>query len=98
MAVSDIYYVVWNLDKIQGRTMTCKQCIDVGISYVGKSYEEINQLEDFGFEDFVSNLGGFIGIFLGYSMMQTPQLLGTYFDNFRLHSNLLNEIDETFYI
>ena len=38
-------------------------------------YEEISQVEDFGPQDFISNLGGFIGIFLGYSMMQIPELL-----------------------
>ena len=26
--------------------------------------------------DFVSNVGGFIGIFVGYSMMQIPELFG----------------------
>ena len=43
-----------------------------------KFYEEISQAKDFGVQDFVSNLGGFIGIFLGYSMMQIPELLGTF--------------------
>ena len=37
---------------------------------------EIKEIKDFGFEDFISSLGGFIGIFLGYSMFQIPQLLG----------------------
>ena len=41
-----------------------------------KYYEEIKQVEDFGFQDFVSNVGGFFGIFVGYSMMQIPELLG----------------------
>ena len=35
-------------------------------------------LEDFTFHDFISNLGGFIGIFLGYSLLQIPQLLGIF--------------------
>ena len=48
------------------------------ISYVEKYYEKITQEEDFGFQDFWANLGGFIGIFLGYSMMQIPDILGTY--------------------
>ena len=46
------------------------------IIYSDKYYEEILQVEDFGVQDFISNLGGFIGIFLGYSMMQIPELLG----------------------
>ena len=40
-----------------------------------KYYEEITEIKDFGFEDFISGLGGFIGIFLGYSLMQIPELL-----------------------
>ena len=48
------------------------------IHYADRYYEEITQVEDFGVQDFISNLGGFIGIFLGYSMMQIPELLGQY--------------------
>ena len=43
-----------------------------------KYYEEIEYSKDFGSESFISNLGGFIGIFLGYSMMQLPELLGIF--------------------
>ena len=46
------------------------------IIYADKYYQEILQEKDFGVQDFISNLGGFIGIFLGYSMMQIPELLG----------------------
>ena len=56
----------------------CRKCAYVKIVYVDKYYEEIKDEKDFGFEDFISNLGGFIGIFLGYSMLQIPQLLGKY--------------------
>ena len=38
-------------------------------------YEEIEYSKDFGVESFISNVGGFVGIFLGYSMMQFPELL-----------------------
>ena len=48
----------------------------IEILYADRYYEEIAQVEDFGVQDFISNLGGFIGIFLGYSMMQIPELLG----------------------
>ena len=47
----------------------------IEIIYVEKYYAEITQVEDFNFQDFISNLGGFIGIFLGYSMMQIPDLM-----------------------
>ena len=65
--------VVWNwLENVH----TCDKCFFVEIQYLEKYYEEIQQLKDFDFQDFISNLGGFIGIFLGYSMMQIPELLG----------------------
>ena len=54
-------------------TSTKGSCME--IVYVEKYYEEIKQLKDFDFQDSISNLGGFIGIFLGYSMMQIPGLL-----------------------
>ena len=50
----------------------------IEIHYEDKYYEEITQVEDFGVQDFISNLGGFIGIFLGYSMMQIPQLFSKF--------------------
>ena len=41
-------------------------------------YQEIEYLAYFDGESLISNLGGFIGIFLGYSMMQFPELVGMY--------------------
>ena len=52
-------------------------CTYLKIEYLDKYYEEIKEIKEFGFEDFISGMGGFIGIFLGYSMMQIPQLIGT---------------------
>ena len=45
--------------------------------YEDREYEEIQNDEDFGLESFVSGVGGFIGIFLGYSILQLPELLGS---------------------
>ena len=53
-----------------------EKCIHLEITYLEKYYEEILQVKAFSFQDFISALGGFIGIFLGYSLMQIPQLLG----------------------
>ena len=44
-------------------------------SYLNEDYQEIVNVKDFGFENFWSNIGGFIGIFLGYSLLQIPDLL-----------------------
>ena len=46
----------------------------VNFIYKDKYYEEIIYAKDFGPESFLSNVGGFVGIFLGYSMMQIPVL------------------------
>ena len=45
--------------------------------YEPKDYEEIQNTQDFDLESFVSGVGGFIGIFLGYSILQLPELLGS---------------------
>ena len=67
--------VVWN-EEWYDDSKICRKCIYLKITYLDQYYEEIKEIRDFTFEDFISNLGGFIGIFLGYSMMQAPQLLG----------------------
>ena len=43
-------------------------------SYLNEEYQEIINSKDFGLQSFWSNIGGFIGIFLGYSLLQTPYL------------------------
>lgn len=48
----------------------------VAFVFKDKSYEEIQYVKDFNIESFWSGIGGFVGIFLGYSMMQFPELLG----------------------
>lgn len=45
--------------------------------YQEKYYLEIENVKEFGFESFWSSVGGFIGIFLGYSILQIPELLNT---------------------
>ena len=54
-----------------------KDKIAIKFVYKDKYYQEIEYVEDFGFESFWSGIGGFVGIFLGYSMMQFPEFLGT---------------------
>ena len=49
--------------------------IAIKFIYTEKVYEEIQYTKAIGFESWLSNVGGFVGIFLGYSMMQFPELL-----------------------
>lgn len=49
--------------------------LTISVSYMEQTYQETVNIRDFPFESFFSSLGGFIGIFLGYSMLQIPELL-----------------------
>ena len=43
--------------------------------YTTETFQEIDNVIDFDFETLWSSVGGFIGIFLGYSLLQVPELL-----------------------
>lgn len=47
----------------------------IEIVYMEENYLEIVNVRDFGFESFWSGVGGFVGIFLGYSLLQVPESL-----------------------
>ena len=55
--------------------ITTANHMTIKISYMEQTYQETENVQDFTFESFFSSLGGFIGIFLGYSMLQIPELL-----------------------
>ena len=46
----------------------------IKIIYTDDYYQEIQNSRDFSFETFFSGVGGFVGIFLGYSIFQIPEL------------------------
>ena len=46
----------------------------VRFEYSDKYYQEIKNIQEFGFESFWSAVGGFVGIFMGYSILQLPDL------------------------
>ena len=52
-----------------------RPCVE--IFYTNSYYLNIQNEQTFGFESFLSGVGGFIGIFLGYSILQIPELLGS---------------------
>ena len=43
--------------------------------YMDENYQEFVNYRDFEFESFWSGVGGFVGIFLGYSLLQVPEVL-----------------------
>ena len=51
-----------------------KEEIDIQLSYNERNYLEIENHRDFGMETFWTSVGGFIGLFLGYSLLQLPEL------------------------
>ena len=69
-----------NDNKLSNITMTYKQ----------KYYEEIKYGKDFTLESFISNVGGFIGMFLGYSLMQLPDFLLGFVGTFELMKKRLS--------
>ena len=42
---------------------------------LNEMYEEIRYYKAMEFENWLSNVGGFVGIFLCYSVMQIPELI-----------------------
>ena len=47
------------------------------LRYTEDTYQKIENTKGFTFETFVSGVGGFIGIFCGYSMLQIPETFET---------------------
>ena len=58
--------------------------------------QEIGNIQDFGFEAFYSGTGGYVGIFLGYSLLQLPDLIDVnwkeYWKNLKLICSLTDFI------
>ena len=48
----------------------------IKLIYRDRQYEEIRFSRGFGLEGYWSGIGGFVGIFIGFSMMQLPALFG----------------------
>ena len=54
--------------------------LDLEIIHGSEMYQEIENVKDFGVESCWSGIGGFVGIFLGYSLLQIPELIANYFE------------------
>ena len=60
-----------------------KYIFELEINYLSEIFQEIQNKKDFGFEAFWSSIGGFVGIFLGYSMLQIPEMVPLIIDFFK---------------
>ena len=59
----------------------------IKVTYPVSFYQEIKNVREFTLETFWSTAGGYLGIFLGYSLLQVPELLkisAAYFQNMKL--------------
>ena len=52
-------------------------------NYLEDTYQEVCNQKDFDLEMLGSSVGGFIGMFLGYSLLQCPQLISNIFDSIK---------------
>ena len=69
---------------VQKDTKDEKGAIHISIIYSNTEYQEIVNSRDFDFDSMWSGIGGFVGIFTGYSLFVVPDLL--YFPNLRMLS------------
>ena len=53
--------------------------IQIIFSYPTETYEDISNQGKLGLEEFWSGIGGFVGIFLGFSLWQIPSLMSEWF-------------------
>ena len=65
----------------------------IDIVYKDKAFQEIRNVREFTFESFFSSMGGFVGIFLGYSILHIPDLIknGLAFLKRSRHSQLIGK-------
>lgn len=49
--------------------------LHIQLRYLEEKYQEITNTRAFGLKSLWSGIGGFLGIFVGYSLLQTPELL-----------------------
>ena len=74
--------LVLSIDSINNNPIPVPDDIAIKFYYTEKVYEEIKYIQAIGFENWLSNVGGFVGIFLGYSMMQFPEIFLLFADLF----------------
>ena len=78
--------LVLAIDSINNKPSPVPEDIAIQFIYSAKIYEEIKYVNAMNFDNWLGNVGGFVGIFLGYSMMQFPEfllLIATTFDTKR---------------
>ena len=71
-----------SIDSVNNHPSPEPKDIAIAFHYTETMYEEITYSKETMFENWLSNVGGFVGIFLGYSMLQFPAFLIYVYDFF----------------
>ena len=67
--------ILLSIDSVNNEPSPRPKDVSIKFIYTEKSYEEIRYNKMIGFDGWLSNVGGFVGIFVGYSMLQIPEIL-----------------------
>ena len=67
--------LILTIDSINNNPRPIPEDISIQFHYTEKEYEEIKYIRAIGFESWLSNVGGFVGILLGYSLRELPELI-----------------------
>ena len=92
--------ILLKIDSLNKEPSPIPKDVSLDFVYDEKAYEEIRYNKMMGFESWISNVGGFVGIFLGYSMLQIPEIIVcmiTFFHHQKfkmIYGNLIIEINE----
>ena len=90
--------ILMSIDSINYEPAPRPKDISIAFFYTEKTYEEIQYSRMMGFESWLSNVGGFSGIFLGYSMMQIPNFLVWIISLFHQKNIVKSKLDSIKYI
>ena len=69
--IEKINYAVTEIDQEE----TAVPYFTICFNFPELSYKEIKRVRDFDVQALVGNVGGYIGLFLGYALMMIPQFL-----------------------
>ena len=75
--------IILSHDNIDDEPSPKPNDIAIKFIYTERIYEEIKYNKAMGPEGWISNVGGFVGIFLGYSMLQIPEILACFIGFFQ---------------
>ena len=61
------------------------------IFFRDSSFKNIKEIREYDVQDLFGNIGGYIGLFLGYALVNMPDCLITFFEIFQIQSKQFKE-------